>query len=345
MSDNSVNIKNKNNILKHSQNSFLTIFAFILFLSGIIGPGFWKIESPKFYNFVNEKNYTRASINFKKLDKYSLALDNLNLNTESLSSYDIFDTNIAIAWSKQILRNAEKGIALPRIFLSQLPNDLDKYDSARKKKLFISILLPIALKGNEIVLQERKSMKIAFSENNIEKIEYFSKRYKIKKFKKINFYNMSSLQLIEIKEELLKKINQIPISMILAQAAIESGWGSSRFAKEGNALFGEWTWKNNSGIKPRDNLNAKFSVKSFVNISESDNSNILNINSHPAYKRMRSYRLLRTKTGKSVSGTETANYLDKYAEIGFEYVIKVTSMIKSNKFDKFDNIKLENHHN
>ena len=69
----------------------------------------------------------------------------MNLNTESLSSDDIFDTNIAIAWSTQILRNAEKGIALPRIFLSQLPNDLDKYDSARKKKLFISILLPIAL--------------------------------------------------------------------------------------------------------------------------------------------------------------------------------------------------------
>jgi len=269
----------------------------------------------------------------------------LNLNTESLSSDDIFDTNIAIAWSTQILRNAEKGIALPRIFLSQLPNDLDKYDSVRKKKLFISILLPIALKGNEIVLQERKSMKVAFAENNIEKIEYFSKRYKIKKLKKINFQNISSLQLIEIKEELFKKINQIPISMILAQAAIESGWGSSRFAKEGNALFGEWTWKNNSGLKPRGNLKAKFSVKSFVNISASVNSYILNLNSHPAYKRMRNYRLLIIKTGKSVSGTETANYLDKYAEIGFEYVIKVTNMIKINKFDKFDNIKLENHHN
>ena len=95
MLDNSVNVKNKNNILNHSQNSFLTIFAFLLFLSGIIGPGFWKIESPKFYDFVNEKNYTRASINLKKLDKYSLALDNLNLNTESLSSDDILVSNIS----------------------------------------------------------------------------------------------------------------------------------------------------------------------------------------------------------------------------------------------------------
>ena len=332
-------------MLYHSQNYFLIIFAFILFLSGIIGPGFWKIESPKFYDFVKEKNYTRAIINFEQLDKYSLTLDSLNLNKESLSSDEIFDTNIAFAWSKQILRNVEEDIALPRTFLSQLPNDLHKYSSARKKKLFISILLPIALKGNENVLQERKSMKKAFLENNIEKIEYFSKRYKIKKVKKIKFYNMSSLQLIEVKEELLKKINQIPISMILAQAAIESGWGSSRFAKEGNALFGEWTWKKNSGLKPKENLKAKFSVKSFINISASVNSYILNLNSHSAYKRMRNYRSLTIKNRKKISGAKMANYLDKYAEIGFEYVIKVTSMIKNNKFDKFDNIKLENDSN
>ena len=316
-----------------------------MFLSGIIGPGFWKIESPKFYNFVNEKNYTRASINLKKLDKYSLALDNLNLNTESLSSDDIFDTNIAIAWSSQILRNAEKGIALPRIFLSQLPNDLDKYDSVRKKKLFISILLPIALKGNEIVLQERKSMKVAFSENNIEKIEYFSKRYKIKKLKKINFQNISSLQLIEIKEELFKKINQIPISMILAQAAIESGWGSSRFAKEGNALFGEWTWKNNVGIKPKGNINANFAVKSFVTLLESVNSYILNLNRHTAYKEMRIFRDLTIKTGKNFTGLDAVAYLENYAEIGLAYVVKLTDMINSNKLYRFEKAELEKYYN
>jgi Bax protein len=295
--------------------------------------------------YLFEKNYTRYSINLQELDKYSLALDNLNFNKESLSSDQIFDTNIAIAWSNQILGNIEKSIPLPRTFLSQLPNDLGKYDTARKKKLFISILLPIILRGNEIVIEEQISMKTAFSENNIEKIEYYSKRYKVKNWKKINFYNMSFAQMIKIKEELLKKINQIPVSMMLAQAAIESGWGSSRFAKEGNALFGEWTWKNNSGLKPRGNVNAKFAVKSFINISASVNSYILNLNSHPAYKRMRNFRFLIIKSGKSLSGVETANYLDKYAAIGFEYVIKVTSMIKNNKFDKFDNIKLENNYN
>ena len=343
MLDNSENIKNNNNILGYLQNYFLIIFGIILFLSGIIGPGFWKIESPNFYDFSNNKINTRTSIDLNKFDKYYLDFD--NLNSDSLYIDDIFDNNIAIAWSKKILTDAKKGIALPRIFFSRFPNNLDKYVPARKKKLFISILLPIVLKSNEIVLQERKVMRIAFLENNIEKIEYFSKRYKVKNFKKINFHNVSSLQLIEIKEELLNKINQIPISMMLAQAAIESGWGSSRFAKQGNALFGEWTWKNNAGLKPRDNLNAKFSVKSFINISASVNSYILNLNRHPAYREMRKYRSLIIKNGKNLSGFEMANYLDKYAEIGFEYVVKVTSMIKSNKFDKFDNIKLENHNN
>ena len=338
MLDSSLNIHKKKNILTHSQNLYLTILTFILCLSGILGPGFWKLEAPKISFLLNEKNDARPSFN-------SDNQGNLNLNSQSFSSNHIFDTKIGVPWSNQILKNTERGIALPRIFMTQLPKDLDKYEPTRKKKLFISILLPITLKGNEIVLQERKKMKIAFLENNIGKIKYFSKRYKVKKAKTIDFYNISSLEMMKIKEELLNKINEIPISMMLAQAAIESGWGSSRFVKEGNALFGEWTWKRNSGIKPRDNLNANFSVKSFNNISDSVNSYIFNLNTHPAYKKMRNYRSLTIKNEKILSGLEMANFLDRYAEIGFEYVLKVTDIIQSNKFDKFDKIKLESIHN
>ena len=61
----------------------------------------------------------------------------------------------------------------------------------------------------------------------------------------------------------MSKINSIPISLILAQSIIESGWGVSRFAQEGNALFGQWTWNNADGIKPKGNLDANFSVKNF----------------------------------------------------------------------------------
>ena len=139
------------------------------------------------------------------------------------------------------------------------------------------------------------------------------------------------------------KINKIPLSMILSQSIIESGWGSSRFAQEGNALFGEWTWKKNVGIKPRGNLDANFAVKNFKNLLESLNSYILNLNRHPAYSEMRKFRAMKYKAGKKITGYHTANFLNKYAEIGFEYVTKIENMIKSNKLYRFSNAKLESY--
>jgi Bax protein len=150
---------------------------------------------------------------------------------------------------------------------------------------------------------------------------------------------MSNLS--KINKELSIKINKIPISLMLAQSIIESGWGSSRFAQEGNALFGEWTWKANVGIKPKGNLDANFAVKNFKNLLESLNSYILNLNSHPAYSEMRKFRALKYKMGEKITGYETANFLNKYAEIGFEYVIKIEDMIKSNRLYKFQKAKLE----
>ena len=136
-------------------------------------------------------------------------------------------------------------------------------------------------------------------------------------------------------------MDEIPTSLAIAQAAKETGWGTSRFAQEGNALFGEWTWKNNDGIKPNGNLDANFAVKSFKNISESLNSYILNLNRHPAYTEMRNYRSMMFKAGKDITGYDTAAYLENYAEIGLAYVEKVNDMIKSNKLYKFENSVLE----
>ena len=227
------------------------------------------------------------------------------------------------------------------MYFTYIPKNISEFKSKIKKDVFLSILLPIALRGNELVLQERKLMKVAFLSNNIYQIENLAKKYKVKNFKKINFSNLTTLELSIIKEELLTKINKIPIPMILAQSIIESGWGSSRFAQEGNALFGEWTWKTNVGIKPKGNIDGNFAVKNFKNLLESLNSYILNLNSHPAYYEMRKYRFLKSKTGNKITGYNTANFLNRYAEIGFEYVKKVENMIKSNGLYKFENCKLE----
>ena len=306
----------------------------LLFLLGFIGPGFWKMNSPNFKFVVFQKDLNKDTIIVNKEVKF-------NFNNKYLSSDQINKKSKVIKWSNQVLRSIENQLPVPRMYFSSIPKNINEYKIFEKKKVFLSILLPIALRGNELALEERKRLKVAFLTNNIYKIEYFAKKYKVKNFTKINFGSLNSLQLRNIKKELLIKVNRVPVSMIIAQAIIESGWGSSRFAQEGNALFGEWTWKSNDGIKPNGNLDANFAVKSFKNISESLNSYILNLNRHPAYTEMRNYRSMMFKAGKDITGYDTAAYLENYAEIGLAYVEKVNDMIKSNKLYKFENSVLE----
>ncbi|MDA7545374.1 glucosaminidase domain-containing protein [Alphaproteobacteria bacterium] len=293
------------------------------------------MNSPNFKFVVFQKDLNKDTIIVNKEV-------NFNFNNKYLSSDQINKKSKVIKWSNQVLRSIENQLPVPRMYFSSIPKNINEYKIFEKKKVFLSILLPIALRGNELALEERKRLKIAFLTNNIYKIEYFAKKYKVKNFTKINFGSLNSLQLRNIKKELLIKVNRIPVSMIIAQAIIESGWGASRFAQEGNALFGEWTWKNNDGIKPNGNLDANFAVKKFKNISESLNSYILNINRHPAYTEMRNYRSMMFKAGKDITGYNTAAYLENYAEIGLAYVEKVNDMIKSNKLHKFENSVLEN---
>ena len=324
-----INIKDKYFI------NILYLFVIsLLFLLGFIGPGFWKMNSPNFKFVVFQKDLNKNTIIVNKEVKF-------NFNNKYLSSDQINKKSKVIKWSNQVLRSIENQLPVPRMYFSSIPKNINEYKIFEKKKVFLSILLPIALRGNELALEERKRLKVAFLTNNIYKIEYFAKKYKVKNFTKINFGSLNSLQLRNIKKELLIKVNRVPVSMIIAQAIIESGWGASRFAQEGNALFGEWTWKSNDGIKPNGNLDANFAVKSFKNISESLNSYILNLNRHPAYTEMRNYRSMMFKAGKDITGYDTAAYLENYAEIGLAYVEKVNDMIKSNKLYKFENSVLE----
>ena len=312
---------------------FITIFILLL-LIGLIGPRIFKIDSPTFNFSLVNKNFGKASIAVNKLEKFKT-------NKNYLSSDQINNKNIVLEWTNKSLYNVENDLPIARMYFPHIPKNINEFQTQTKKNVFLSILLPIALRGNELVLEERNLMRAAFPSKNIYKIEYLAKKYKVKDFKNINFSNITTSNLSKINKELSIKINKIPISLILAQSIIESGWGSSRFAQEGNALFGEWTWKTNVGIKPKGNLDANFAVKNFKNLLESLNSYILNLNSHPAYSEMRKFRALKYKMGKKITGYETANFLNKYAEIGFEYVIKIEDMIKSNRLYKFQKAKLE----
>ncbi len=315
-------------------HEFLFLLAILsLFVIGFLGPNFWKIPQPFFSFKAIQKNFINPVISIDKLNQFYS-------NNNYLSSNQFNDKVAVFKWSKNILNYVKKDISIPRMYFPYIPKNISQYETNKKKSVFIAILLPIALRGNELVLEERKQMKMAFSLNNIYQIESFSKKYKVKDFKKINFSNLKVSELGRIKLELLNKINSIPISLILAQSIIESGWGASRFAQEGNALFGQWTWKNEDGIKPKGNLNANFSVKNFKSLLDSVNSYILNLNTHPAYKELRNFRLSQNKMNKTITGNDMANFLEKYAEIGFEYVTKVKIIIKKNQLSKFENSTL-----
>ena len=319
--------------LRRYHEAVLLLLIILLTFIGFLGPKFWKIPQPLFSFKAIKNNFSNPVVSIDRLSQFYS-------NNNYLSSDQFNDKNIVLKWSKIILNYAKDGVPIPRMYFPYIPKNISQYEINKKKSVFIAILLPIALRGNELVMEERKLMKIAFSTNNIYQIERFSKKYKVKNFKKINFSNLKRSELRIIKLELLKKINSIPISLILAQSIIESGWGTSRFAQEGNALFGQWTWKDDDGIKPKGNLDANFSVKNFKNLLESVNSYVLNLNTHPAYKELRNFRISQYNAGKNVTGNDVANFLEKYAEIGFEYITKVKNMIKNNKLSKFENSTL-----
>ena len=321
--------KFKSFIIRHLSSKYAPDFIFFFITLTLFSLGFL-VPKDKNTNqhYLLKKQYENNVTNSKK---YSIEFTGDQINNK----------DFVLQWSKKILTQVQKKGTVPREFFNHIPNKMNEIYIVDKKNIFISILLPIALRGNELVLEERELIKDAVNSNDLSQIEYFSKRYKIKGYKKINFVQLSDKQLEEIRSILLIKVNKIPISMILAQAIIESGWGSSRFAKEGNALFGEWTWQKGIGIKPQEKLDANYSVKNFSNISASLNSYILNLNRHEAYNEMRNYRNKKYRNGDPITGYEAANFLSGYAEIGYQYVTKVKDMIKFNKLERFENLVLE----
>ena len=312
------------NSSRYAYDLYFFLITLTLFILGFLVPKDKKPDPDQLL----QKQY---EFNVTKLKKHSIEFTDEQIN----------NNDFVLDWSKKTLTQVHKKGTVSREFFNHIPKKMNEINTVDKKNIFISILLPIALRGNELVLEEREFIKDAISSNDLSQIEYFSKRYKIKDYKKINFAKLSVKQVEEIKSKLLIKVNKIPISMILAQAIIESGWGSSRFAKEGNALFGEWTWQKGIGIKPQEKLDANYAVKSFNNISASLNSYILNLNRHEAYNEMRNYRNKKYRNGDPITGYEAANFLSSYAEIGYQYVTKVKDMIKFNKLERFENLVLE----
>ncbi len=223
--------------------------------------------------------------------------------------------------------------------ISELPNDFSEIqDVPTKKKLFYLVTLPLIYNTNTSIMQERRMViniekKFARKElnkNETDEIIRLSKKYKLD-YSEIN---------TKLFRKLKQRINIIPVSLALGQAIIESGWGQSRFATEGNALYGQWTTSEDKGIIPQDRDEDKtHAVLKFKNLSESVEAYMFNINTHQAYYNFRVIRRIDERIKYTDPISMKVKYLAAYAEIGDKYVDKLELIIASNNLQEFDRFK------
>ena len=220
---------------------------------------------------------------------------------------------------------------VPKIFLEKVPVGLDELPVEQKKAIFIRFMLPLILKANQEIWGQRQDIIKANNSSNKTALKSIAKAYKIDTdiMKSDDIYGWANNHVLPI-----------PTSLALAQAAIESGWGTSRFSIEGNALFGQWSWSPQSGIKPLEASNSNAVVRSFPNLQSSVHSYMKNLNTHPAYKEFRTLRKSFINQGKWPDSVELATGLHPYAETGDHYVKSIINIISQNNLQRFDYSKL-----
>ena len=221
------------------------------------------------------------------------------------------------------------------IIFSSLPKDFMDINSVNERKnLFINTLLPIAFIENLKILDDRKKILDWWSQSNGETYQ--------REFWPNWLYDVSDKYDYEGSNigELLMRVDIVPLSLALAQAAIESGWGTSRYLREGNALYGQYTFDKKLGLKPQDrDKNKNFYVRKFINLSDSTRSYLKNINTHNAYVKFRQERGTLRMNGDSLKGLSLVKFLDNYSERRAEYVSDIKTIIETNNFMKFDKVE------
>ena len=343
------NIKNKKNINNEYNKSFNAISRIIL--SSFVIVSFFYI-APIIINFA-DKNFNNKEFtnNSKKILAYTLkskneeTKDNKNLKEEELL-FDIFSLNdletdsvrLSAATIKQLfedtnysLKDVRKNKLVKPVALTLLPQEIKMIENTKKRKeFFIQIVLPLIVKENNNIRIDRKTLfrVINKSNNSVAEKQWLEKKYKQYGVK---LGDLSSLKI---------RMDEIPVSLAIAQAAKETGWGTSRFAQEGNALFGQWTWSG-EGLKPKDaDADKGHKVMKFNVLQASVRAYQRNLNTHRTYREFRKARAELRDLNKPLDSIELSKYLNKYAETGNQYVEVLQKIIKQNNLKDFDDAKL-----
>ena len=325
--------------LSYAKGSVVTIFIFmLLFRSGYENTNVAQINGDKSLivnNYLKEDVLVIDQNLFNR--NQNLSNSKINENEANFSDKQILgfgnniDARTVISLFEEEnynLKDIRDGKAVEPIFLSKLPTGIDKIDNITdRKKLFIKVILPLIIYENNQIDEDRDFLNQILREKNItpEESQWLDKKF--------TEYKVSNKNI----EELKVKMDIIPPSIALAQAAYESGWGTSRFAMEGNSLFGVRTWQKGKGMVPLErDEQSNFEVKSFKIIRASISAYKKNLNTHASYKEFREARAEQRNKKNKISGLELAKFLDKYSEIGYEYADRLQKIIQQNSLTDFD---------
>ena len=323
----------KQELKENSIRNMYLSFAFIFLVGCLI------TMRPYIKSVVNEVKFTYVAEEYKtpKITKSKKKKSEIIEEPELTQEYDN-TVSLNAETTKNLfedlgydLKGVRAGQKVKPIYLTKLPKDLKTLGDTREKRdLFIKIILPLILDENAKITKDRKKLfKILGKNFNTAGERVWLKR----RFKE---YKIEDRDLAKLK----MRMDIIPVSIAIAQAANESGWGTSRFALEGNALFGQWTWSK-KGISPKNkDPDQNHKILQFQILKASVRAYKNNLNTHNAYREFREARAKIRQEGNAIDGLALVKYLKNYAAIGEEYVVILGSIIKKNSLTDFDKANL-----
>ncbi len=338
----------KSGFIKHRSIDIVSRF----FLSSLIVISFFytmpiviKFTDKNFYNneFTNNsKNILNNTLNKDSIseedtaierDERDLLYDILEENNSEINlvRYTTSEIDSLFKEVKYNLKDVRKTKLVKPIDIGLLPNEIKNIGNTKKRKnMFIKIILPLIVKENNKIRIDRKRLFTILNKNSNTEIE---KKWLEKKYKQYGV-RQNDLSTLKI------RMDEIPVSLAIAQAAKETGWGTSRFALKGNALFGQWTWSG-EGLKPENAEAGKdHKVMKFHSLKLSVRAYLRNLNTHSSYKNLRKARTELRNKNKQLDSVILAKYLDKYAETGNQYIEVLKKIIEQNNLKDFDEARL-----
>ncbi|MDC6465643.1 glucosaminidase domain-containing protein [Pelagibacteraceae bacterium] len=310
-------------------NTYLSLFI-ILFIGAMIltRPYIKKVVNEVKFTYVAEEYKTTKKVEKKKKQKVSKAEEPAaieeNDNTVSLNAATTLNLFNDLGYDLKGIRAGQK---VKPIYLTKLPKDLNTLGSTKQKReLFIKIILPLILDENAKISEDRSKLFKILSKNFNTVGERVWLKRRFKEYK-IDDQDLSKLKM---------RMDIVPVSIAIAQAANESGWGTSRFALEGNALFGQWTWSK-KGISPKNkDPNQTHKILQFQILKASVKAYKNNLNTHNAYKDFREARAKQREDIDTIEGLVLVKHLKNYASIGDQYVKLLKDIIVNNSLSDFD---------